>query len=351
MAGAFTWVDGERTIRFGPVDPDALPDGFVLLTSARTEARVPALGERAAAVVHVPVGPVPEAAAAVRAQVEGRPLVALGGGRVIDAAKGIAGADGLSVAAVPTTLSGAPMTKIHRMPAGVDAWNLVRPSLVLADPELMASQDLQPRAASAMNALAHAAEALYGPLANPVAELAALRAAEHLARGLELAAEAASSDEAASSAEAASSGAADGEAKARHELALGSILAGYAVGSAGFALHHLLGQTLVRVTGVSHAGAYAVLLPYTLEAMLERATPAITKLGDALGLGTRNPAAVPARVAELAALAGPRRLGELGVTEAQIDAVVEAALQRPDLPNTPDPPDADELRALLEDAL
>ena len=35
-----------------------------------------------------------------------------------------------------------------------------------------------------MNALAHAVEALYTPLANPVAEMAALRAAELIAEGL-----------------------------------------------------------------------------------------------------------------------------------------------------------------------
>jgi alcohol dehydrogenase class IV len=333
---AFRWLDGERTIVFGPAELDSLPPDFALVTTERAERQLPSLRERASAVVHVPAGPVPEAAAAVREQLRPMPLVALGGGRVIDAAKGIAGADGLSVAAVPTTLSGAPMTRIHRMPAGVDAWNLVRPSLVIADPDLMSSQDPQPRAASAMNAMAHAAEALYGPMANPVAEMAALRAAEHLARGLDLGAE---------------DGNGGNEDKVRSELALGSVLAGYAVGSAGFALHHLLGQTLVRVTGVSHSAAYAVLLPYTLEAMLERATPAISKLGEALGLGTRNPAAVPARVAELAALAGPRRLSDVGVMADQIDAVVEEALRRPDLANTPNPPDADELRALLHEAL
>ncbi|HEX8053183.1 MAG TPA: iron-containing alcohol dehydrogenase [Thermoleophilaceae bacterium] len=333
----FRWLDGERTIVFGPADVGSLEPGFALVTTERAERQLPSLGERASAVVHVPAGPVPEAAATVReALPPGLPLVALGGGRVIDAAKGIAGADSLSVTAVPTTLSGAPMTRIHRMPAGVDAWNLVRPSLVIADPDLMSSQDPQPRAASAMNALAHAAEALYGPMANPVAEMAALRAAEHLSGGLDLSSE---------------DGNGGNEDKVRLELALGSLLAGYAVGSAGFALHHLLGQTLVRVTGVSHSAAYAVLLPYTLEAMLERATPAISKLGEALGLGTRNPAAVPARVAELAALAGPRRLGEIGVSEDQIDAVVEEALQRADLANTPDPPGADELRALLHEAL
>ncbi|MEA2472656.1 MAG: maleylacetate reductase [Thermoleophilaceae bacterium] len=325
----FTWVDGERLVRFGPRSLDTIPyDAFDLLTTERGESQWPELVEAAAAVFHVPSGPVPEAAASVRQQIGEGPIVALGGGRVIDAAKGIAGADDLVIAAVPTTLSGAPMTAIHRMPAGYDGWSLVRPSLVIADPDLMSSQEPQPRAASAMNALAHAAEALYGPMANPAAEAVALRAAEHLARGLE----------------------ASSEEKARPELALGAILAGYAVGSAGFALHHLLGQTLVRVTGVSHAGAYAVLLPFTLEAMLERATPAITKLGEALGLGARNPAAVPARVGELAALAGPRRLSELGMEEGQIDDVVAAALERPDLANTPNPPDADELRALLREA-
>ena len=330
----FTFRDGERAVHFGPRSLDPIQhESFVLLTTERAEAQWPELAEAAAASVHVPSGPVPEAAAAARQQVGGRPLVALGGGRVIDAAKAIAGADSLSVAAVPTTLSGAPMTAIHRMPAGVDEWNLVRPSLVIADPELMASQEPRARVASAMNALAHAAEALYGPLANPIAEMVALRGAEHLARGLDLQAEG------------------GGEDKVRTELALGSILAGHAVGLAGFALHHLLGQTLVRVTGVSHSGAYAVLLPYTLEAMLERATPAVTKLGEALGLGSRNPAAVPARVAELAALAGPRRLSELGMEEGQIDAVVQAALERPDLANTPNPPGADELRELLREAL
>ena len=133
----------------------------------------------------VPAGGVPEAAAAVRDGVGGRPVVALGGGRVVDSAKAIGGADGLPVAAVPTTLSGAELTPFHRMPAGVSEFRLVRPSLVVADPALMASQPMPDLAASAMNALAHAVEALYTPLANPVAEMAALRAAELIAEGLE----------------------------------------------------------------------------------------------------------------------------------------------------------------------
>ena len=55
---------------------------------------------------------------------------------------------------------------------------------MLADPELMASAPPEPLAATAMNALAHAMEALYTPLANPVASIAALRAAELLAEAI-----------------------------------------------------------------------------------------------------------------------------------------------------------------------
>jgi maleylacetate reductase len=332
----FAWIDGERLIRYArgaAGDAAALLAGrgferFALLTTERAAAQVPALGAAAARVLHVPGGAVPEAAAAVRGSVARRPIVALGGGRVIDAAKGIAGADGLPCAAVPTTLSGAPMTAIHRMPAGVEVWRLVRPSAVVADPDLMASQEPGPRAGSAMNALAHAAEALYGPMANPVARLAALRAAALLARGLE------SPD----------------EADARHALSLGAVLAGYAVGSAGFALHHTVGQTLVRVTGVSHARAYAVLLPHTLRAMERRAPRELADLAGALG-AERRPEAAADRVAELAARSGATRLTEIGMDPAASGEVVAAIRARPDLASTPDPPDEAELRALIEAAL
>jgi alcohol dehydrogenase class IV len=267
----------------------------------------------------VPAGVVPDTAAAVRTEVGGRPLVALGGGRVIDSAKAIGGADGLPVAAVPTTLSGAEVTRIHRMPAGVDEWNLVRPSLVIAAPELMASQPMPHLAASAMNALAHAVEALYAPGANPVSEMAALRAAELFARGLS-----------------------DPAAPRRDDLALGSLLAAWAMGATGYAIHHVVSQTLVRIVGTPHAETNAVLLPHTVRFMAARAGSAIEKLRKAIG----------GDVADLAAQAGPTTLGELGADPAKLDAVAEQAAQRAELANTPGgAPSPDRLRALLEAAL
>ena len=77
-----------------------------------------ALAEDAACFHHVPPGPVNEVAARLIDDVGDGDLVALGGGRVIDVAKAIAAVRGARVAALPTTLSGAEMTRIHRLPGG-----------------------------------------------------------------------------------------------------------------------------------------------------------------------------------------------------------------------------------------
>ena len=323
----FTWLDSERLIRFGRGALDDAPrllvergfDKYALLTTERAAAQAPALAEAAGVVLHVPHGGVPGAAASVREQVGGQPIVALGGGRVIDSAKAIGGADGLPVAAVPTTLSGAPITRIHRMPAGVEHFTLIRPSLVVAEPELMASQPMPRLAASAMNSLAHATESLYTPLANPVATMAALRAAALFARGL-----------------------ADPDAPGRDDLALAAVLGSWAMGTTGYALHHVVCQTLVRVAGTPHAETNAVMLPHTVRFMAMRAPDAIEALRKAIG----------GDIADLAATAGAISLSELGADAGDVDAVVDAASGRPELANTPGgAPPPDRLRAFVEGAL
>jgi alcohol dehydrogenase class IV len=335
----FTWRDGERLIRFGPGTlaeaPGLLAGGgfgrHTLLTTERALSAAPGLADGAHSVLYVPHEPVPDAAAALRDQVDGHPLVALGGGRVIDSAKAIAGADGLVCAAVPTTLSGAPFTPFHRMPADFDGFRLVRPALVVGDPALMASQPMPQLAASAMNALAHAVESLYTPFANPVSELVALRAVAMLRGAL-------------SPAE-----------PVREALALASLLAGVAVGSSGFALHHAVCQTIVRVLGTPHAETNAVMLPHSVRFIEPRAPDAMAALAGALA---EEPDRAAVAVAHTAARAGPTRLSELGVTRDQLDGVVATARKHPALGNTPRGPDAghaapseEELRSLLEEAL
>ncbi|HEX5896562.1 MAG TPA: iron-containing alcohol dehydrogenase [Thermoleophilaceae bacterium] len=324
-AESFTMRDGERTIRFGEGAADGAADllsqsGFeeyALLTTERASGSVP-LEDGATQVVHVPPGRVDEISAALLADVVQAPLVALGGGRVIDTAKAIAGVTGAAVAAIPTTLSGAELTPFHRTPAGVEGARLVRPSLVIADPALMASQPGPQLAASAMNALAHGMEALYTPLANPVAERAALRGAELIA-----------SD----------------------DVALGALLCGWASGMTGFAVHHATCQLIVRTAGTPHAQTNAVMLPHFAGMMAGRAPRVMGEFAHALGAPDGSPDAAAGRAAELSARSGHTRLATLGVEEQHLPAVAAAAMQHPALANTPDPPGEDELLALLRDAL
>ncbi|HEX3042150.1 MAG TPA: iron-containing alcohol dehydrogenase [Solirubrobacterales bacterium] len=249
------------------------------------------------------------------------PVVALGGGRVVDVAKAIAAISGAEVIAIPTTLSGAEMTGIHRLPAGAEgrAKEMVRPSLVIADPEAMTGQLEGELRASAMNALAHGADTLYLPNSNPVSEMTALRGAALIGAAL---------DE-------------EREARDRAALALGSILCGYAIDSAGIGLHHLVCQTLVRVCNTLHAETNAAILPHALAYLAARASEPYERLATALGT---NRGALADRVTELGR---PRRLGDLGGDESRMEEAIQAMLQRPELANVPGPPSAEDLERLV----
>jgi alcohol dehydrogenase class IV len=306
----FTWRDGERLVEFGPAAPPG--DVYILLTTERTA--LPAFADAATEVVHVPPGRVDEISAELLARYSFSGdvlLIALGGGRVIDTTKALAGAVGGRCAAVPTTLSGAEMTGFHRTPAGVEGASLVRPALVLADPDLMTSAPQPILYASAMNALAHAMEALYTPLANPVTSMAALQAATLLA------------------------------GEDRSDLALGALLAGYASGSTGIAVHHALCQTIVRELGTAHADTNAVMLPHSAAMMEGRAPEALAGFRSAVGVD----------LSTLVARSGLSGLSDLGVAEQQLPGVAETVAAHPYTANTPDPPDADELLRVLSQAL
>jgi maleylacetate reductase len=331
----FSLRDGDRLIRFGPGVAAEAPElieaeglgGYALLTTERALRDAPTpLSRTAAVVLHVPGGPVPDIAAAVREGVAGRPMVAYGGGRVVDAAKAIAGADGLRCAAVPTTLAGSSFTPFHRMPAGVDDVRLVRPSLAVCDPALMSSAPMPGLAATAMNALAHAVESLYAPGANPVAEGAALRAAGLFRRGL------------------------TANPPGAEDLALGAVLAGWAVGTTGLAVHHAICPTIVRETATPHAQTNAVMLPHTVAFMAGRASEPIAALAQALGAGT-DAAEASEAVAALSALAGPRTLAELGFDRARVPAIASSMAEHPAIGGTPGGVSERELRDLVERAL
>lgn len=321
----FRWHDGERLIRFGrgalQDAPEILGGGYTLLTTPRAQAAAPRLAERAGTVHHVAAGRVDEVAGDLLEKVDGDLLVALGGGRVIDVAKALAAAAppdrARRAGAIPTTLSAAEMTSLHRHAAGIPAGTpRVRAAIVINDPELSASQPEPDLAASAGNALAHAAEAPATTLANPVATLAAIEGARLLVGGFE-------TDE-----------------PDREALALGALLAGYATGSAVYGLHHVMAQTLVREGGAGHGPANVSLLPYTARALVRRVPDALGPLDELLAAG-------PALLRDRAGLRGIR---DTGVGREALAACADAAAQRPELDLTPPRASRDELLELYEAA-
>jgi len=278
-------------------------------------AMAPALAERAGAVHEVPPGRVDEIAGALLDEVDpGQLVVALGGGRVVDTAKALAAAHAPGerplVAAVPTTLSAAEMTAVHRRAAGADtSLPGVRPARVVNDPALSASQPDAELAASAANALAHAVEGPATVRASPVPSLAGREAARLIGTAY-----------------------ASGGEPDRDTLALAALLSGYTIDSAGYGLHHVLSQTLARFAGVGHGQSNAVMLPHTLGALERRGAP---------GAG-----ALVALAADLARRAQAISLRELGVDEAALNSYADAAAERAELDANPPRPDRDELRAL-----
>jgi alcohol dehydrogenase class IV len=333
----FVWRDAGRTVVFDASGVDAAPkllaeygmEPFELFTTARHLGAATGLAAAAAAVHELapadPATAVPETAATLLGGVRSLHLVALGGGRTIDTAKAIASVTGARVAAIPTTMSGAEMTGLHRLPAGAETQvkELVRPALVIADPEAMTSAPEPELRASSMNALAHGADSLYTPFANPVSRMTALRGAELIATSL---------DEVPSE-------------RNRAALAQGSILCGYAIDSGSFSLHHVICQTLVRICGAAHAGVNAAILPRAMAFMAPRAPDGLEPLATAI---ETTPDQIEPRLLELGG--NPPGLGDQGANPNKLPEAIEAMLLRPELAFTPEPPTRSDLEQLVDNA-
>lgn len=320
MNDSFWHVETARTIVFGAAAleraRDLLGDGYTLLTTPRAAASAPSVAERAGAQVDVPGGHVDSVAAALRPEVAGRRLVALGGGRVIDVAKALAAADPpREVIAIPTSLSAAEMTGVHRHAHGVPGGTPhVRPAAVINDPELSASQPVDALAASSANSLAHAIMALCSDRGTPIARAVAESALRHIAAGW--------------------SGEPD-----RAGISLGALMAGWSVDVNGLGFHHVLAQTVVRITAVPHARANAALLPATVRATRSRKPAELERLDRALGVALES-------VAEGLRNRAGANLREVTSDSGVLERAVEAAAERPEIGGIAPAPDADEVRRI-----
>lgn len=265
-----------------------------------------------------------ETVAAATAAAEGADgLVAVGGGSAMDTAKAVSAARGLPLVAVPTTYAGAEWTTFYGMrdearrvkTGGAGA----RTEAIVYEPALTLALPLEETVGTALNALAHAAEALYaGPLDD--ATTGARLIGAHLPAVV-----------------------ADArDPEARRGLLEGAMHAGRALSERGLFLAHAMAQALGGRYGLSHGALNALTLPPALR-FNERAVPdAIAALGDALS--APDPAA---RVEGLARLGGFERLRDLGVPRDELDAVAREAAGRAGARLNPRPAGADAIAALL----
>ncbi|HEY3206439.1 MAG TPA: iron-containing alcohol dehydrogenase [Gaiellaceae bacterium] len=255
-------------------------------------------------------------------------LLAVGGGSAIDLAKAVSAQTGLPVVSVPTTYSGAewaPSFGIRdhdrRMRGGGGGGNLAG---IVYEPKL--TRDL-PRAESvgtALNALAHCAEALYVKGRNAEADDLALEGARTIARSLPRVAD-------------------DGhDVEARTDLLAGAAAAGHALGLAGLGLGHAMAQAIGGRYGLPHGALNAICLPAALRFNEPVAGDAIRRFGNALG--SSDPVG---RVRELAHLGGFERLRDMGVPDADLPQLAEAAAQRGGAKANPRPASPAEIEELL----
>jgi maleylacetate reductase len=255
-------------------------------------------------------------------------VLAIGGGSAIDLGKAVSAATGLPLVSVPTTYAGAEWTPYfgirdpgRRMHGGGSGARL---GGVVYEPRLTLDLPRPTTVGTAMNALAHCAEALYVQGHNEEADAHALEGArligDHLPRVV----------------------AAPGDLEERTALLRGACEAGEALGGSMLALGHAMAQALGGRYGLPHGALNAICLPAALRFNEPVAPEALRQLAGALG--TDDPIG---RVEKLARLGGFERLRDLGVPEDELGEVAEATAVRAGAKANPRPASPQQIAELL----
>jgi maleylacetate reductase len=255
-------------------------------------------------------------------------IVAVGGGSAIDTGKAASSSTGLPLVSVPTTYSGAEWTEFfgvrdpeRKMRGGGAGANL---HAIVYEPNLTLDLPRAETVGTALNALAHCAEALYVEGHNAEADAEALEGARLIGTWLPQVVER------------------PDDLEARTKLLRGACHAGAALGKSFLALGHALAQGLGGRYGAPHGALNALTLPLALRFNQPAATEAIARFGQALG--SDDPAA---KVEELARLGGFERLRDLGIPEDAPAEVAEPVAARPGAKANPRPVTPADVEALL----
>jgi maleylacetate reductase len=259
---------------------------------------------------HVP-GDLAERATSAAVAADADVLVAIGGGSTTGLGKAVAVTTGLPLAVVPTTYAGSEMTPIY----GLTSHNEKKtardpaalPQIVIYDPQLLTTLPATVVGPSALNALAHCAEALWASNADPITDVLALDGARRLHRHLPRAY-------------------ATTDVAARGQVLIAACLAGIALGTVGTSLHHALCHLLGGMFDAPHAEAHAIVLPYAVSYLQPAVPDAALRLAEAMDT---EPASLARHIWSLAQAVGtPRGLQAIGITEQQIELAATAAVAK-----------------------
>jgi maleylacetate reductase len=266
--------------------------------------------------------------AVAEAQAAADSLVAVGGGSAIDLAKAVSAATGLAVVSLPTTYSGAEWTAFfgvrdpdRRLKGGGAGARL---GAIVYEPRLTLDLPRPETVGTALNALAHCAEALYVEGRNKEGDREALAGASLIGRALPRVVT-------------------DGhDLEARTVLLEGAMHAGKALASAGLGLGHAMAQVLGGTYGLPHGAMNALCLPPALRFNQPVAAEEIARFAQALD--TADPVA---RIEELARPGGFGGLQDHGVPDNELDEVAEAVIARAGARANPRPATAEDVAELL----
>jgi maleylacetate reductase len=255
-------------------------------------------------------------------------ILAIGGGSAIDTAKAASSRTELPLVSVPTTYSGAEWAPSFgiRDPSRriVGGGGGARPAGIVYEVELTLDLPRSLTVGTALNALAHCAEALYGASSERGDECA-VEGAASIARWLPRVVDS------------------PHDREAREGLLRGAAAAGEALALAGFALAHAMAQALGGTHGLPHGAMNALTLPPALRFNEAVAPEAISRFGAAIGA----PADPAGRVEELARLGGFERLSDFDVPAGELAAVAEKAAGRTGNRQNPRPATPGEIEAML----
>jgi maleylacetate reductase len=284
------------------------------------------VGVFAGAVMHTPVEITEKALRMVReAKADG--TIAIGGGSTTGLAKAIALHTDLPQLIIPTTYAGSEMTPIIGETADrvkrTQTTRKVLPETVIYDVGLTLGLPPALSAASGLNAIAHAVEAMYARDRNPIVSMMAEEGIRSLSSALPRIANKPS------------------DLTARSDALYGAWLCGVCLGSVGMALHHKLCHTLGGTFNLPHAETHAIVLPHALAYNTIAISDIVERLARALGNGL--PASKIYQLSNELGIGGGLRT--LGMPEDGIDRAADLAIMNPYW--NPRPVERDAVRELI----